>query len=126
MPEVLVNVDTVLEWAKLFFEPLRTHHTYTNFDIDLIGDSRAHAFVYMTARHWKTTELGGSTNTQYGWYEFSLARAADGWKIDRIKHDFAWIAGNGGLIDFHEPEFQRAAAAVFSEQNVAAAKSSRR
>ncbi len=121
MPPVLVHVDTVVKWANAFFRPLRTHHTYSNDDIEILSPQRARAHVYMTSRHWRSTDLGESTNTQYGWYDFHFARLDGRWIIDRIKHDFAWIDGNGGLIDFTDTEMKDAASEVFSARNIEAA-----
>ena len=59
------------------------------------------------------TGSGDDHYTQYGWYENSFRRTADGWKISRLKHTFQWCDGNPTLIDVSDPAWQEAAAAVF-------------
>lgn len=120
MPEVLVDADLWTLFAKQILSPLRRHHVYTNWDISVSGDS-AYALVYMTARHWKSTDLGASENTQYGWYDVWFERSWSGWLINRIKHDFQWVSGNNSLLDTTEPELVATMTKVFSAENVAAA-----
>ena len=101
--------------------PMRRHHTYTNFDITVDSD-RAQAVVYMTARHWASTDLGVSHNTQYGWYDFYLERIDSRWLVAKYKHDFQWIDGNAGILDVHAPELAERSAAVFNEAHFDAAR----
>lgn len=118
--EVRIPTDLLKRWADLFLSPTRRHHTYSNFDITFDGE-RAHAKVYFTARHWKATDHGDSANTQYGWYDYWLVRTTDGWKIQRFKHDFQWVDGNGGLFDLTDPELVAVMAQVFTDENKRAA-----
>ncbi|KRB86511.1 hypothetical protein ASE00_07370 [Sphingomonas sp. Root710] len=118
--EVRIETKLMCRWADLFLSPTRRHHSYSNFDITLDGQ-RAHAKVYFTARHWKATDHGESSNTQYGWYDFWLTKAGEDWKIHRIKHDFQWVDGNGALFDVTEPELARIAQQIFTDENKRAA-----
>ena len=119
-PEIWASHSKLIPWVLAFFNPLRTHHTYTNLRIEVEGDS-AYALVYMTARHWKTTDQGSSLNTQYGWYEFGLQRMGENWQINRIKHDFQWVDGNAGLFDQTEPQMIAAVQDLFGAENIARA-----
>jgi hypothetical protein len=114
--EVRISAELLKRWADLFLSPTRRHHSYSNFDITLDGD-RAHAKVYFTARHWKATDFGDSSNTQYGWYDFWLVKAGEDWKIRRFRHDFQWIDGNHGLFDLTEPELVAVMAQIFTDEN---------
>jgi len=114
--EVRIGAELLKTWADLFLSPTRRHHSYSNFDITLAGD-RAHAKVYFTARHWKATDYGDSSNTQYGWYDFWLSKVGEEWKIHRFKHDFQWVEGNGGLFDLAEPDLVAVMAQVFTDEN---------
>lgn len=115
-PEVRVEADAWTHFADLFLSRVRRHHVYTNFDITLDGD-RAEAVVYMTARHWRSTDRGTSHNNQYGWYDFSLVRRDDDWFISRVKHDFQWVDGNDALLAVHEPDLLAAMGQIFCENN---------
>jgi hypothetical protein len=121
MDEVSVDADLWTKFAEQILTPVRRHHVYTNWDITVDGD-KAHALVYMTARHWKGTDRGSSDNTQYGWYDFWLERSGDDWLINRVKHDFQWVSGNDSLLDVHEPELMKTMQQIFCEENFNAAK----
>lgn len=114
--EVRVRADDWTRFAELILTPVRRHHVYSNFDIRLDGDT-AFAIVYMTARHWKATDLGTSDYTQYGWYDVWFERHAGEWLIARIKHDFQWVEGNNALFDMTEPTLRASMEVVFSNEN---------
>ncbi len=120
-PEVRVDVELMSRFGDLFLSPTRRHHTYTNFDVTVEGE-RAHAHVYMTARHWKATDNGSSSNTQFGWYDFWLMRIEGEWRIYRFKHDFQWVEGNAGLFDLAEEQLVDVMRQIFTEENVSAAR----
>lgn len=115
--EVRVDADLWTKFAEQILTPVRRHHVYTNWDITVDGDS-AEALVYMTARHWKSTDIGTSTNTQYGWYNVTFERHGSEWLMSRVKHDFQWVEGNGALLDVHEPELARTMQQVFHSNNL--------
>ncbi len=119
--EVRIDADLWTLFAEQILSPVRRHHTYSNFDITLDGD-RAHAMVYMTSRHWKSTDNGVSHNTQYGWYDFWLERRGGEWRMNRVKHDFQWVDGNASLLDVHEPELAKTMARIFSDAHFEAAR----
>lgn len=118
--EVRVDADLWTRFAEQILSPVRRHHVYTNWDISVDGE-RAYALVYMTARHWKATDLGASDYTQYGWYDVWLQRTGDQWLIYRIKHDFQWTAGNNGMFDMQDPNLAKTMSQVFSPDNIKAA-----
>lgn len=117
--EVRIGADLWTLFAEQILTPVRRHHVYSNFDMTIEGD-HAHALVYMTARHWKSTDNGTSMNTQYGWYDFWFERRGDEWLMNRIKHDFQWVEGNGGLLDVHEPELVKTMQKIFTTENIEA------
>lgn len=119
--EILVSADDWTRFADLILSPVRRHHSYGNFRIDVQGD-RAHALVYHTSRHWKPTDMGVSEYNQYGWYDVHFVCQGERWKIARIKHDFQWVSGNNALFDMTEPELARNMALVFSDANREAAR----
>lgn len=123
--EVRLDADLWVAIVERALSPVRRHHSYTNFAVTLDGD-RAHAVVYMTARHWAATDLGVSHNTQYGWYDFYLVRDGAAWLIERYKHDFQWIDGNAGVLDVHDPVLQELGGKVFTEAHFEAARQARR
>ena len=118
--EVRVSADDWTEFAENILTPVRRHHVYSNFAIDVDGD-RAFAIVYMTARHWKATDLGVSEYNQYGWYDVHFVRQDGRWLIARIKHDFQWVSGNNALFDMTEPKLTAAMGRVFCDDSRAAA-----
>ena len=119
-PKVLVDADEWTRFAELILSPVRRHHVYTNFTVSLDG-GRATGNWYMTARHWKATDLGAATYNQFGWYDASFVRITDEWKIDYIKHDFQWVEGNNALFDMSEPQLVAQMGRVFTPENFTAA-----
>jgi hypothetical protein len=101
-------------FASACLEKLVVHHQYSNFAITIDGDSADGTFYYI-ARHYWPNKFGHDDYTQYGWYENSFRRTADGWKISKLKHGFQWSDGNPTLIDSTDPDWQKAAAAVFTD-----------
>jgi hypothetical protein len=118
--EVRVDADLWTLFAEQILSPVRRHHTYTNFNIEVDGD-RAYAHVYMTSRHWKSTDIGTSMNTQYGWYDFWFERQDGAWLMNRLKHDFQWVGGNGALLDVSQPDLVATMQQVFRKENMEAA-----
>jgi hypothetical protein len=119
--EVRVSAQQWTEFARLFQTPMRRQHAYSNFIVDVTGDT-AHAIVYFAARCWRATDMGEPHYVQYGWYEVWFERSAQDWRINRLRHDLLWIEGNAGVVDIQEPELAKTAQAVFSTQNMEAAR----
>ncbi len=116
-PEVEVSAADWTEFARHALTPVRRHHSYTNFRIDVFEET-ARARVHMVARHFHSTDNGAAENTQYGWYEFTFTRTAGGaWKMSRVRHSFQWVSGNAGLFDFSKEPVASAAARVFHPGN---------
>lgn len=119
-PRARANPADFAGFAEAILSPVKRHHSFSNFHIELDGD-RATAMIHMTARHWKATDLGSSSNAQHGWYDVIFAKEADNWLISEIKHDFQWIEGNGGLFDMTDPKLHEAMARVFNPTTFEAA-----
>lgn len=118
--EIRVSADAWTRFAELILSPVRRHHAFSNFTIDVNGD-KAFAIVYMTARHWKASDMGSSEYNQFGWYDVHFVRVGTAWKIFRIKHDFQWVSGNNAMFDMSEPQLAENMKSVFSDANRAAA-----
>lgn len=118
-PLILVDADAWTRFADLILTPVRRHHSYFNFHIDVGGDA-ASAVWYFTARHWKATDLGASIYNQHGWYDGRFVRQDGGWKMSYVKHDFQWVEGNNALFDMAEPALAAQMAHIFTAENVAA------
>lgn len=119
-PKVLVNADDWTRFAELILSPVRRHHSYTNFHIDVDG-AHASAVWYFVARHWKATDLGGPVYNQYGWYDANFVFADGKWKMSYVKHDFQWVEGNNALFDMSEPQLMASMGKIFCAENIAAA-----
>lgn len=119
--EVRVDADLWTIFAEQILSPVRCQHAYSNWSIDIDGD-QAYALVYFAARSWKATDIGASTNTQYGWYNVWFERHHDTWLIARLKHDFQWVTGNGALLDTNEPVLAATMRQLFNVANIAAAR----
>lgn len=118
VPEVEVSAADWTEFARHALMPVRRHHSYTNFRIE-VAKHTASARVHMVARHFLPSDNGSAENTQYGWYEFAFIRGPDEtWKIRRLKHSFQWVSGNAGLLDFTIEPVASAAARVFNAANM--------
>lgn len=120
-PKILCDADDWTRFADLILSPVRRHHTYSNFHVDIDGDT-ASGVWYFTARHWKPTDLGSSIYNQYGWYDGNFVRENGEWKMSYVKHDFQWVDGNNALFDMSEPELVACMGKVFSAGNIAAAR----
>lgn len=120
-PKTLVDADDWTYFAELILSPVRRHHVYSNFHIDVDGDA-ADGVWYMTARHWKATDMGASNYNQFGWYDGSFIRQNNDWKMSYIKHDFQWVDGNNAMFDMGDPELQACMAKIFSPKNIKAAR----
>jgi hypothetical protein len=119
-PKILVDADDWTRFADLILTPVRRHHSYSNFSIDMQGD-RAEAVWYHTSRHWKSTDMGAPFYHQYGWYDGTFLRQGGVWKMAYVKHDFQWVEGNNAMFDMTEPNLAAQMQKVFSPANVAAA-----
>ncbi|MCG7205424.1 MULTISPECIES: nuclear transport factor 2 family protein [Streptomyces] len=80
------------EMARTTFE--RTHHTASNYSIDVDGD-RATIRAHLTAVHVRKAAEPGVHFTIGGHYEAGAVRTADGWRIDRFVFDLVWHEGQG-------------------------------
>lgn len=111
-PPTTTTPQVWAEFASACLERLQVLHHYSNFHIDVHGDT-ADGVFYHQSRHKLPNKFGEDTYYQYGWYENSFGRFEDGWKITKLKHTFQWCDGNPTLIDVSDPDWQAAAAAVF-------------
>lgn len=111
-PPTTTTPELFARFARACLERLTVMHQYSNFHINLHGDE-ADGVFYHVSRHRFPNLHGDDHYNQYGWYENSFSRTADGWKISRLKHGFQWCDGNPNLIDQSDPAWQVAARAVF-------------
>ena len=111
-PATTTTPQAFARFADACLQRLTVMHQYSNFTITLDGDTASGVF-YHVSRHRFPNRHGDDHYTQYGWYENSFRREADGWRITHLKHRFQWCDGNPGLIDMSDPAWQEAAAAVF-------------
>jgi hypothetical protein len=118
--EIRVSAELWTKFADQILTPVRRHHVYSNVNVKVDGDS-AYGIFYMTARHWKATDLGTTDYTQYGWYDVWFVRQNGEWKIRRLKHDFQWGEGNNSLLDMSDPDLLKTMHQVFNPDNVKAA-----
>jgi len=90
------------DWAESVRENVAgyqsTHHMITNHLVTLDGDS-ATCRAYLQARHYLPNDSGDAFRDIGGWYDWELARQAEGWKVRRYKLTLAWSAGNAALRD---------------------------
>ena len=112
LPAVTTTPAVWARFASACLDRLTVMHQYSNFHIETRGDE-AEGVFYHVSRHKLANRHGDDRYTQYGWYENSFRRTGDGWKISKLKHTFQWCDGNPNLIDQTDPEWQKAAAAVF-------------
>lgn len=78
------------ELARTTFE--RTHHTATNYTIDVDGD-RATIRAHLTAVHVRKAAAPAEHFTIGGHYEAGAVRTPDGWRIQRFVFDLVWHEG---------------------------------
>lgn len=76
-----------------------TQHVMTNHVVDVSGDS-AHAFTYGLWRLIRRGMEGGDFWEGTGWYDDTLVRTAEGW---RIKHRVCRLVWWGGNVLVNQP-----------------------
>jgi hypothetical protein len=115
--EVRVDADTWTRLAEQLLTSVRTHHTFSNYAIELDGD-RASATIYLVARHWAATDNGSSEFIQNGWYKNRFVHVGGEWKVSRLLHTHQWTSGNGALFGAPSPAGAALMQQVFCEANI--------
>lgn len=115
-PEIRCDADTWVGLAEHLLTPVRRHHQFSNYAIDLDGD-RAEAIIYLVARHWRASDNGSSEFVQNGWYENRFVRVDGEWKLSRLFHTHQWTSGNGALFGVPTEEAAALLKQVFCEAN---------
>ncbi|KKC27016.1 nuclear transport factor 2 family protein [Sphingomonas sp. SRS2] len=120
--EIRLDADLWVAFADAILSPVKRHHTYSNFKIEVDGD-RALVTLKHTSRHWRSNDAGSVEYNQYGSYvvRFRRVDGVDAWKIEYLKHDFTWSNGNNALFDMHDPKLIEAMTRVFTPDHFAAA-----
>ena len=115
-PEIRVGRDLWVRLAEALLAPVKTHHQFSNYAIDL-NEGKANAVVYLVARHWRATENGSSEYNQNGWYENRFVQIEGKWKLSRLLHTHQWTTGNAGLFGTPSPEAEKLLKEVFCDEN---------
>lgn len=93
----LVKVD---DWVARVRDGLSgykgTQHIMSNHRVTVEGDE-ARTAVYFQATHYLPNDQGDNHWTIGGYYEHTLMRTAQGWKIRKLKLTVTWNEGNRGL-----------------------------
>jgi hypothetical protein len=74
-----------------------TQHLLGNHTITVSGNT-ARALVYFVAHHTLPNNAAEADWTLGGYYEYQLAKNAQGWKVTSMKANGLWGEGNMGLI----------------------------
>ncbi len=111
-PATTVSAAAWTEFARRCLDRLTVMHQYSNFTIDVHGDT-ANGIFYHVSRHYLPNKHGEGTYYQYGWYTNTFVRTETDWKITTLKHEFQWCEGNPTLIDQTDPDWIVAAQNVF-------------
>jgi hypothetical protein len=70
----------------------RTHHMFSNFAIDIDGDT-ASSRHYLHATHVYDAEQQGRHADIGGWYDNEYRRTEDGWRFVSVNLTFIWSDG---------------------------------
>jgi hypothetical protein len=80
-------------WAA-FHDPLDgSTHTFTNHQVLVRGD-RANALSYVIVRLMRAVGRGDGWYEAAGWYDDTLERTADGWRISSRNYGTNWWRGD--------------------------------
>ena len=109
-PEALSPAAVVERWEPLLEAFDGTQHSLSDLAIRIDGD-RASASSTFLATHWMAGVNHGEVWTLAGRYEHDLVRAADGWRVTRMRMVPGESSGNAALL----AEAQRRAAAAAPE-----------
>jgi len=91
--------DDWVSGVKVLFTGLHaTQHTLSNPLVEVEGD-RARCRMYMQAAHFFVTDQGGNEYTLGGYYDDSLCRTPDGWRIDAVTLNVLWHRGNRHIME---------------------------
>lgn len=112
LPPTEVDADDWVAFVRACVEPLATVHRYTNYAIELDGDT-AHARFAHVSRHRRPNRQGADQHTQYGTYEVAFACDGEDWLIARLRHRAEWCDGNPAVVDSTTPAWRAAAERVF-------------
>lgn len=109
-PETLSPSAVIERWEPLLEAFDGTQHMLSELSIRVDGDSAAANSTFL-ATHWMAGAEGGDVWTLAGRYEHDLVRAADGWRVTRMRMVPGESTGNTALL----AEAQRRAAAAAPE-----------
>lgn len=73
-----------------------TQHIMSNHRVSIAGDE-AKTKVYFQATHYLPNDQGDSHWSIGGYYDHTLVRTPQGWKIRKLKLTVIWSEGNRGL-----------------------------
>lgn len=89
--------DIIAYASRTFSHYSATQHVSANHQITVSGDD-AVCISTLNATHYCAGAQGGSTQRQFGYYRYEMARMPD-WKIVRMQQELGWEEGNQELFD---------------------------
>lgn len=94
-PAASVAADDWVAGCAMLFNGLdATQHSMTNPLVDVADDDHATQRMAMQAAHF----LDGIEFTIGGWYQDSLIRTADGWRINAVTLNVTWRRGDESIM----------------------------
>ncbi|MGA4800739.1 nuclear transport factor 2 family protein [Streptomyces lavendulocolor] len=96
-PAVVPAKGLVGAWSGLLGAFTATQHVFSNFLVDLDGDTAVCTAMFQ-ATHRLPNEHGGPLWTLGGHYRFALVRTGDGWRINDVVMTATWADGNRQLL----------------------------
>ncbi len=88
----------IIDYAsKTFSHYDATQHVSANHQVTISGNE-AVCISTLNATHYCAGEPSGSTQKQFGYYRYELARDPD-WKIVRMRQELGWEEGNQEIFD---------------------------
>ncbi|MFF8287837.1 nuclear transport factor 2 family protein [Streptomyces sp. NPDC016309] len=96
-PAVVPRKGLVAAWSGLLGSFTATQHVFSNFLVDLDGDTAVCTAMFQ-ATHRLPNEHGGPLWTLGGHYRFALVRTDSGWRISDIVMTATWADGNQQLL----------------------------
>jgi len=97
VPGAKLKADEIIKNWRDFLPKFKfTHHIITNFEVATTA-AAAEVFCKGYAMHHLPDAQGGDLWTTIGTYDFSVAKIADKWKVNRMVFNLLYEDGNKSL-----------------------------
>ncbi|HEY0377201.1 MAG TPA: nuclear transport factor 2 family protein [Pyrinomonadaceae bacterium] len=113
-PPALIRADDFVEQRRAALSGLKTQHISVNHVITINGDIATCVSCAVIYRFHPNLEGENSFDT-HGYYQHTLIRTSEGWKICKVKQTVFWNRGNSQVHGFHRKRGRESTIAIPEE-----------